>query len=247
MRDARAGLIGRAGVLAFAVVAALVTAACGSDFGKVLEYEEDITLSLDGSATIYVAASLPGLAALRGLDVSTDPQTAVDRARIRAFYTTPVSRVTTNPTTWRHRGRRFVGIRVQVDNIRLLPRAAPFAWATYVLDREGEAYFYKQVLGAPANKAIGNVGWNGSELVAFRLHLPAKIEYHNAGEANFRRGNILVWEQSLADRRAGVPLVMEARMQAKSILYSTLWLFAISAISALTLVGLIIWWVVKKR
>ena len=47
-------------------------------------------------------------------------------------------------------------------------------------------------------------------MVAFRWHLPSKILDHNALPDNFRRGNILVWEQSLAERRRGVPLALEA-------------------------------------
>ena len=57
--------------------------------------------------------------------------------------------------------------------------------------------------GGAAGKDVGNVGWTGRELVAFRLHLPSKITYHTTRQ---RRGNILVWEQPLADRLRGVPL-----------------------------------------
>ena len=50
-------------------VLALAGAACGGRlFGKVYEYEEDIYLSLDGSAELIVNASVPALVALRGLD-----------------------------------------------------------------------------------------------------------------------------------------------------------------------------------
>ena len=80
----------------------------------------------------------------------------------------------------------------------------------------------------PARKVVGNVGWNGSEIVAFRLHLPSKIAYHNAHVENFRRGNILVWEQALTDRLSGQPLVLDARMQTESILYRTLTLFGLT-------------------
>jgi hypothetical protein len=245
MRDGReAGIVGT-GLLGLALLAALAIPGCGTGFGKVYEYEEDITLSLDGSATIYVATSLPALATLRGFDVPTDPIAAVDSTRIRSLFTSPVSRVT-NVSTWRRRGRRFVGVRLDIADIRVLSRAAAFSWATYALERHGESYDYKQTVGASAKKPVGDVGWTGAELVAFRLHLPAKIEYHNAGEENFRRGNILVWEQTLADRRTGLPLLMEARMQAQSILYRTLWLFGISALAALIVVVALIWWVVRK-
>ena len=47
--------------------------------GPEYEYEEDLTLSLDGSATLIVNASMPALVALRGLPLNPDP---TDRAAI---------------------------------------------------------------------------------------------------------------------------------------------------------------------
>jgi len=82
--------------------------------------------------------------------------------------------------------------------------------------------------------------------VAVRVHLPSRIRYHNAGADNLKRGNILVWEQSLKDRQAGKPLEIEARIEQASILYTTLLLFAISGALALLVLALIIWWVVRK-
>jgi len=79
-----------------------------------------------------------------------------------------------------------------------------------------------------------------------RVHLPSRIRYHNAGPGNLKRGNILVWEQSLADRQAGKPLEIEARIEETSILYSTLMLFAVSGALAIMVLAAIIWWVVRK-
>ena len=84
----------------------------------------------------------------------------------------------------------------------------------------------RQVGASAGEGRRGTVGWNGREIVAFRLHLPSKIRYHNARPRG-RRGNILVWEQPLADRLRGAPLELEARMEPQSILYRTLWLFGI--------------------
>jgi hypothetical protein len=235
-----------AGLATAGLAALLAVSACGGGgLAKQFEYEEDIYLSLDGSATIYLNASLPALVALRGFDLPTAPTARLDRLRIRALYTTPDTSVT-SVSGWRRHGRRFVSVRLEVADIRALGRTAPFSWSAYVFGRQGDTYTYRQVLGPSANGTVGDVGWTGKELVAFRLHVPSKIEYHNAGEANFRRGNILVWEQSFADRRAGVPLVMEVRMQAQSILYRTLWLFGLSALAALLVLGAIIWWVVRR-
>ena len=89
------------------------------------------------------------------------------------------------------------------------------------------------------------MGWTGAEIVAFRLHLPSKIDYHNT-RRDIGRGNILVWEQPLTDRLRSVPLTLDARMQTQSILYSTLWLFGSTFVAvALTFVA-IIWWVLRR-
>jgi hypothetical protein len=225
-------------------LAAAGAAGCGS-LAKQFEYEEDMTLSLDGSATIYVNASLAALTALRGDDLDLRPNARFDADRIRAIYASPVTRVG-RVSSYRRHGRRYAYVRIDVDDVRALGTAPPFAWSTYALDRSAAEVVYRQTVGASANRDVGNVGWTGRELVAFRLHVPAKIIFHNATSKRVERGNILTWEQTLADRRAGVPVTIEVRMEPTSILYRTLWLFAISGFAALFVLGGIIWWVMKK-
>jgi len=226
-----------------AFVLATTGAGCRGGLVRQFEYEEDIFLSLDGSATVYVNASIPALVALRGLDLDLNPNARLDRARIRSLYLSPTTRVG-RVSAWRRQGRRFISVRVDVADIRQLSRAVPFAWSTYRLDHVGDSFVYRQVVDGSANTPIGDVGWRGQELVAFRLHLPSKIDFHNAQD--FRRGNILVWEQSLKDRLAGVPLAMDVRMEQTSILYRTLWLFVVSMLAALAVVAALIWWVISR-
>jgi len=207
-------------------------------------------LSLDGSATMYVNSSVAALDALRGLSLDTNPTAPVDRDAIRAYFSTPNTHVTWVRASRRNR-RRFVHVRLDVDDVRQLPEAAPFAWSTYRFGRDGNSYVYQQTVGVPAGRDVGRVGWNGRELVAFRLHLPSKIEYHTRNPAdplrdNFRRGNILVWEEPLADRLRGVPVTLEARMQTQSILYRTLWLFGATFVAVAIGFGLVIWWVLRR-
>jgi hypothetical protein len=76
--------------------------------------------------------------------------------------------------------------------------------------------------------------------------MPSAVVYHNAGAANLRRGNILVWEQTLSDRLNGVPLTLEARMESQSILSRTLLLFAATAVVVAVCFALVIWWVVRR-
>ncbi len=233
-------------VAALLVAGCLAAAGCrGGGFLRQYEYDEDIYLSLDGSATIYLNGSLPAIAALRGYDLDLSPSARFDRDRITSLYASPGVRVV-RVTSSRRQGRRYAHVRLEVDDVRKLGMAPAFSWASVRLERMGELYRYREDVAASANRKVGDVGWDGSELVAFRLHLPSKIAYHNAGKDNLLRGNILLWEQPLTARLAGDRLEMEARMEPTSILYRTLWLFAGSLLAALSVLAAIIWWVVKR-
>lgn len=241
--------------LALCVVLAATQIGCGGGlFGKVYEYEEDLYLSLDGSADLIINASIPALVTLRGLDLNDAPTAQVDRDRIRALYESPHTNVTRVSRPWRRNGRRFVQIRLEVSDIRRLPEAAPFAWSTYELVTEGREVVFRQTVGPSAHRpgTLKNVGWTGSELVAFRLHLPSRILDHNARDLeedvpiDVQRGNILSWEQRLPDRLDGQPIAIHVRMEGESILQRTLWLFFGAFAAAILLLGGIVWLTVRK-
>jgi len=234
-------------VLCVLCVLVLGSAACSgtTTLFRQYEYEEEVYLSLDGSATVYVNSSLPALNALRGTSFDASPAARVDTAAVRAYYSTPATRVI-RVSQSRRNNRRFVHIRLDIDDIRTLDDVAPFAWSAYQFQRDGNLFVFRQSVGQAAGKDVGNPGWNGGEIVAIRLHLPSKIRYHNT-KRDVGRGNILVWEQSLADRLRSVPIVLDARMDAQSILYTTLWLFGMTFLAvAVVFVG-VIWWVTRSR
>ena len=143
---------------------------------------------------MYVNASIPAIDALRGAPFEADPHVRLDREAVRRFYTTPVTRVTAINES-RRSGRRFVHVRIDVDDIRRLGEALPFAWSTYDLHPDDERYVYRQSVGAPTGQPAVNPGWSGREVVAFRLHRPAGSEHHNAGPNNSEAGQHPVWEQ----------------------------------------------------
>jgi hypothetical protein len=243
-----------------AVVMAAVVSACsgraGGPLGTEYEYEEDLTISLDGSATLVVNSSIPALVALRGLPLDTELKARADalKDQIRAIYSSENSRVG-RISNWTRRGRRFVGIHLKIADIRALPKTAPFSWAAYDLREEGDQVIFRQTLSKPATSGALPAGLTGDEIVAFRLHLPARIRFQNSRYLDrdesrpAARGNILTWEQRLRERVQGKPIayaedrrpdVMEVRMDRQSILYRTLWLFAIAfAAALLVLAGLI--------
>jgi hypothetical protein len=229
-----------------AIVCAAAVSACGSGglFRQQYEYEEELYLRLDGAATVYVNASVAALVALRGADLNVDPRSRPPRDEIRALFTAPGARVAT-PTFSRRDGRRIVHVRVDVGDVRQLPRVAPFAWSTYRFERQGDVFAYRQVVGKSARKAVTGVDWTGDELVSFKMHLPSEIPFNNSPKP-VQRGNILQWEQPMSDRLAGVPLDMEAHLEPQSILYSTLLLFAGTIVAAALTFAIVIWWVVRK-
>lgn len=247
---AKWGAIGTALIL----VAALAFWSRGSEiFGRQYEYEEDLTVALDGSARLTINASIAALVALRGLDL--DPRSAtVDRERVRAAYESSVSRVRSVPRPWQRRGRPFVQVNLEIDDIRRLHEAPPLAWSRYELVEEGGEVLFRQTVGASALRpgTLQNVGWNGREVVGFRLHLPSRILEHNARDLerdepiSVSRGNILAWEQHLSDRLDGRPVSIAVRMERQSILYLTLWLFAGSFTAAVLTIAGVIWWTLRR-
>ena len=245
----------RAAILAAVILPLAALAGCGTGlFGKQYEYEEDLTIDLDGSATLVVNASIPALVALRGLDLDPQASARLDRDKIRAAYESPVTVVQRVSPPWFRGGRRFVQIRVRVSDVRRLSDAAPFSWSRYHLDLEEGHYVFHQTVGASALRrgTLGRYGWNGREIVAFRLHLPSKILWHNTRNLDTNeptdpaRGNILAWEQHLADRLDGTPLDIRVVIDKQSILYRTLWLFAGAFLSAVAVLGGLIWWTIRK-
>ena len=233
--------------LAFALVliAVLASIACGNVIARKYEYEEEIFLRLDGSATVYVNASVPALVALRGARLPLDPAARLDRQTVRDFYQTPVTNVA-SVTTSRREGRRYVHLRLDVADVRRLGEAPPFAWSSYAYRQQEGQFEFTQTLRDAAGQSSGNPGWDGSELVAVRLHLPSVITWHNSPSKKVERGNIVVWEQPLSERQKGAPLEIVARMETESILFRTLALFgAMGVLVVITFIAVI--WFVRSR
>lgn len=241
--SARRGSLGKR-LVALVLLCASV-GGCRGALSRTYEYEEDVHLALDGSATVYVNASVPALVALRAAELPLDPRARLDRADVRAMFDTPVSHVA-NVSTSRRDRRRYVHVRVDVPDIRRLADAAPFAWSTYQMGSRGNLFVYTQLLGASAGRGVGDVGWTGQELVAVRLHLPSRVPFHNQPQKEIQRGNIIAWEQPLAARLAGEPLAIEVHMEQESILFKTLGLFGLMIVLVAITFVVVIWLVMRQ-
>jgi len=227
------------------VIGVVTLAGCGTGLRHKYEYEEEIYLRLDGSATVNVNASVPSLVALHGVDLPLDPKARVDRARVRALFHEPgweAPRVSLS----RRDGRRFVHASIEVPDVRQLPRLPIFSWSTYAFARRGDVFEYRQLVGASAGEPVGAVGWTGSELVVFKMHIPSEIPYHNTPSKRVERGNIVQWEQQLTDRLNGRTLDVQVNMEPESILYATLILFGFTVLAVALTFAVVLWWIVRR-
>ena len=189
----------RAGV----ALAALMLAACQTlGLVRQYEYDERVELSLDGSAVVDINASIPALVALRGATLSVDPEARFDRQEFR--------RAVRRAGRVGPRGQRLPPARPAIrsraarrERHRRSCRASrrSHGRATVLIGWSTSSASCRRS-AAPRGCDVGDVGWTGDELVAFRVHLPSRINFHNS-PTGVERGNILVWEQTPARSARG--------------------------------------------
>jgi len=246
-------MFARASLVAL-MTSALFIASCTNPLARQYEYEEQLYLKVDGSATVVVDASLPALVLLRGASFDPSLSGSTDRAAVRRLYESAGCPIDSVSRLWERRGRRFAQIQISVKDLKTLPACPLLSWSTYSLTphpAQPQQLKYLQTLGPPAGRDPGAVNWDGSELVAFKVHAPSRVHFHSVkkldgSDGDPERGNILTWEQTLADRRAGRPLTMEVHMETTSILYTTLWLFGGAFVAAVILLVTLIWLTIRR-
>jgi len=241
------GAVCRARTLLIVLLLAWTFAAgCSSAgiFSRDYEYEEELYLSLDGSATLDVHASVRSLVVLRGADFDPDPRARIDLDEVRTWFGGEDAGVSVSLS--QRNGRRFVHARVRVTDVRDLPQFVPFAWSAYRFERLDDMFEFHQTVGPSAESPGRAIQWTGEETVLFRMHLPSEILFHNAPSRRVERGNILEWEQSLADRLKGLPVDVEVHLESESILYTTLLLFGSTVVAAAASLALAIWWIARR-
>jgi hypothetical protein len=238
------------------VVVALSATSCANPLARQYEYDEQTYLAIDGSATVVLSASVAALVSMRGLPLDPSPQARITSDDVRRAFEAAGCEVERAARPWRRNGRRFVQARLHVADMRKATSCGVLAWSSYGFEVSPEQIRYTQTVGAPAGavpaQAPPGITWNGSELVAFKLHLPSRVTYQNVrrlsdGEpGELERGNILTWEQRLSDRLAGVPIAMEVRTDSQSILFHTVSLFAGAFAAAVIVLVLLIWFTIRR-
>jgi hypothetical protein len=82
--------------------------------------------------------------------------------------------------------------------------------------------------------------------MAVRFHLPSKVYGHRRAADGVERGNILGWRQDVAAALDGGRLEFGADMDERSILSSTVMLFAGAVVLAVVLLAAALWAAVRQ-
>jgi hypothetical protein len=208
------------------------------------EFEHEFWIHVDGSGTVNVTARPELWAAMKGLGgvASTDESSAPQA--VRALFESSGLRV--RRVTLTHRGGRpYIFVAADFADVNRLAGTPAFPDLSLSLRPEGENLRLDGHWFRPSGRP--DVGVDGRDgLMAVRFHLPSKVYSHRNAFGGVERGNIVGWRETVAEGLAGRPLEFGAVMDRRSILMSTVGLFAIAIAAALTILASVLWWVVRK-
>ena len=203
------------------------------------EYEHEFWVRVDGSGTVNVTGRPELWTAFKGIAVPAEEDGAREAAR-RLFEGSGlrVRRVTVT----QRGGRDYLFVSADFDDVNRLAGTAAFPDLRIALRADGEHLRLEGTWTPPA--ARGAPADDGR--MAVRFHLPSKVYEHRNAMDGVERGNIVGWRQDVRAALGGGSLDFGALIDRRSILVSTVGLFAAAIILALSiLAGLILW--VRRR
>jgi hypothetical protein len=199
------------------------------------EYEHEFWLRTDGSGTVNVTGRPCLWTAFKGLGRPEDPEGTATRQAARALFEASGLRVE-RVTLTRRDGRPYLFVSADFDDVNRLSGSAAFPDLHIGLRREGERLRLEGTWSRPSTAPdIGNRGREG--LMAVRFHLPSKVYDHHNAFGGVERGNIVGWRQDVVDAMGGESLRFGAVIDSRSILGSTVRLFATAIVMALAILG----------
>lgn len=188
------------------------------------EYEHEFWLRVDGSGTVHVTGRPELWAAFKGVGDPRDPDATVTPDALRAIFERSGLRVA--QVTLTHRGgRAYLFVSADFDNVNALSGTPAFPDLRIGLRTEGDTLVLEGTWQRP--KALSKVPVRQPDgLMAVRFHLPSRVYSHKNAVNGVERGNIVGWQQPVDRGLAGGVLDFGAVMDRRSILGSTVALFA---------------------
>lgn len=206
------------------------------------EYEHEFWLRVDGSGTVNVTGR-PGLwTAFKGLALDENDPEGMKKA-VRALFEgsgLEVRRV----TLVRRRGQRYLFVSADFKDVNRISYTPAFPDLRVGLRHESGRLQLDGSWQRPLEATGGERDREG--LVAVRFHLPSKVYGHRNAAEGLERGNILAWREETASALEGGRLELGADMDERSILFSTVMLFAGAVVIAVLLLAGALWAVVRR-
>jgi hypothetical protein len=206
------------------------------------EFEHEFWLHVDGSGTVNVTGR-PGLwTAFKSLPLDERDPEAMKKA-VRALFETSgleVRRV----TVVRRRGHRYLFVAADFKDVNRISYTPAFPDLRVGLRHEAGLLQLDGSWQRPLEALAGES--DGQGLVAVRFHLPSKVYAHRNAVEGIERGNILAWREDTAAALEGGRLEFGADMDERSILFSTVMLFAGAVVLAVLLLAGALWAVVRR-
>jgi hypothetical protein len=208
------------------------------------EYEHELWLRVDGSGSVRVTGRPALWTAFKSLPLDPDGDPEELKRAARALFERSGLRVRRVTLTTR-RGERYLFVAADFDDVNRISYTPAFPDLRVGLRREGGRLMLDGSWQRPLDALPGDVG-DRAGLIAVRFHLPSRIYSHRRAVFGVERGNILGWRQEVAAALEGGRLEFGAEMDERSILFSTVMLFAGAVVLAAVLLALALWAVVRR-
>jgi hypothetical protein len=225
--------------------AALLLLAAGlSGCRLAYEYEHEFWLRVDGSGTVNVTGR-PGLwVAFKGLGRPEDPEGTATRDAARALFERSGLRVR-SATLTRRGGRPYLFVSASFDDANRIAGSPAFPDLRLALRKDGGRLVLDGSWSRPSPAPEAPSG-DRDGMMAVRFHLPSKVYDHQNAAEGVERGNIVAWRQEVGKALAGDRLAFGATLDSRSILGSTVLLFAAAIGLGLSILGLSLYLALRK-
>ena len=201
------------------------------------EYEEEVFLRLDGSGRFRVSGSREALGTLL-------PLSRVTVETVRDHFDEPQVELDSVRETERD-GRSFIHVQARFSDWSRLCEHPAFSGRNCSLVIGPDVLEIEATVPGP--QWSGRVATDPDAPIAFRIHFPSTVAFHNSPN-EIERGNIVRWQRSMGEHFAREPLVIQARFEKRSVLETTVMvLIAAVSLVAVAITGAILLMVRKGR
>jgi hypothetical protein len=207
------------------------------------EYEHEIWLQVDGSGVVHVTGRPALWTAFKSLPLDVSDPEAMKAAARKLFAESglDVRRVTVT----KRRGHLYVFVSAEFEDVNRISYTRAFPDLRVGLRREDGRLMLDGSWQRPI-EALPGGDKDREGLMAVRFHLPSKVYTHRRAADGVERGNILGWRQETAAALDGGRLEFGAAMDERSILSSTVMLFAGAVVLAVVLLSVALWAAVRQ-